>query len=101
VERTADALERMDWRPMVPPALAPMVSAARLVRLDLVGSLRDTALGSLRELPDLAEADPDRAERITRWLVHLAAWLDGQTDTPPPDLGAILAAPPSSGPATG
>lgn len=90
VELMADALEEADLMPAVPDSMKPLLKLARLARMDPLAMLKDTVLGSLRGLPAAVEADPQRADRVAAWLIHCAAWLDGQTDQPPPSLGSSL-----------
>jgi hypothetical protein len=84
-----EALRDADLEAMAPPTLRPLLRLARSVRMDPIGPLRDMGISFLSGLPAQLAADPAQAERTSAWLVHLVAWLDGQTDEPPPDLGAV------------
>lgn len=55
----------------------------RLGRVDLIAEVRRSAVSSAIALPDRIRDDPDRAQAIADRLVHIAAWLDDQTDDPP------------------
>lgn len=85
----SDALEAADLEAMAPPTLRPLLRLARSVRMDPLPQLRAMATSWLDGLPRLVASDPGQAERAGAWLVHLVAWLDGQTDDPPPDLGPL------------
>lgn len=70
-----------------PPAVAGLVKAAKIMRLDLDRVVRSMVADSTRSLPSLASADPARADAIAAWSAHLLAWLrDERDDPPPPDL---------------
>lgn len=93
----ADALEalpRAEVEAALPPVIRSALGPLRLVRIDLVGLVTTTATDSLRRLPDLAAADPERAEDVARWIVHAAAYLTDQVEDPPP---GWLRSPPATG----
>ena len=79
-----EAIPRTELESALPPELRAAVKGARLLRVDLIGTVMTTALRSLRHLPDLAAEDPERAEAVSRWAVHAVAYLTDQTDDPPP-----------------
>ena len=85
----AEALRVADLEAMAPATLRPLLKLARSVRMDPLAQLRDMGISWLGELPRLVASDPAQADRTGAWLVHLVAWLDGQTDEPPPDLGSL------------
>lgn len=85
-EAMADALAAADLEAMAPVTLRPLLRLGRSIRIDPLAQLRDMGISWLRGLPALVASDPDRAERVGAWLVHVVAWLDGQTDDPPPDM---------------
>lgn len=80
VQRTPIPLDNL------PTTWSALLKAARLIRLDVPGLLRGTVIDVLRSLPAAIESDADRADRVAAWLVHVAAWITGQTDEPPADL---------------
>lgn len=92
------------WRALPVAWAAPLKLLKQLGRLDLPDRAKTEVLTSLRALPSAARSDPARADRAAAWLVHVIAWLTGQTEIPPPpppdDL--LRAAPrPASDEATG
>lgn len=94
----ADALATADLEAFVPETLRPLLRLARLARMDPMAQLRDLATSLLADLPRLVASDPAQADRAGAWLVHLVAWLDGQTDDPPPELwGVSLRSDPATG----
>lgn len=89
MEALAGELARLvETQPLPPGSLPPMVAtlerAARMLGLDLMTQARAMVAGSLRSLPSQASADPARADAVAAWLAHLLAWLTDQRDDPPP-----------------
>jgi hypothetical protein len=66
------------------PTLDRVLGMARMVGLDLDSIIRARVSASIRSLPSLASADPERADRLADWLGHLFAWLRDERDDPPP-----------------
>ncbi len=82
----------------MPPAVGQAVRMARLVGLDVLGTIRATVRGSLAGLADMAERDPERASAVLERVRWLTDWLAGETDDPPPlDASSLAAGWPSSG----
>jgi len=101
VEQLSAALEAVpddDVYGAMPPTIATTARLARRMGMDLVGSFRDTALASLRQLPEVAERDPDRAAAVMARVVWVIAWLDGQVEEAPAisDVSSLVAGWPSS-----
>lgn len=69
-------------------------------RVDLPRQIRNISADSLARLRAASARDPVRSDRALARVVHLVAWLDGQTDERPelPDLSALMG---RSRPATG
>lgn len=86
---SVEAIPRATLEAAVPAELRAVLSAARLMRLDVLELLRRIALDSLRDCSRRARSDPETADAVARWLVHIAAYLTGQTDEPPPGLPAL------------
>lgn len=83
-EALAATIETADVSGLVPATLAPVVKIARMVGLDVIALLRREAATSVRRLTSDARSAPDRADAVAVWLVHVVAYLTGQTDEPPP-----------------
>jgi hypothetical protein len=67
------------------------------VGLDVLGTIRASALASLAGLADMAERDPERAAAVLERVRWLTDWLAGETDDPPPlDASSLAAGWPSS-----
>lgn len=86
-DRLAELIESVEperIRAAMPEPLRLVDRAARVVRVDLIATLRTMALDSLRRLPAQAAQSPAASDAWFQHALALVAWLDGQTDRTPP-----------------
>lgn len=69
-------------------ALPPTIAAAlrlvkRIGRVDLIGEVKRSGVGMVRQLPQRCDADPAGAQAVLDRAIGIVAWLDDQTDAEP------------------
>jgi len=104
-DELAAAIDALDVLGNLPPEWARPLRILAMMGFDLPARVKAEVRSSVARLPTAVRSDPARADQVAAWLVHLAAWLTDQTDSPPPplELGPrpLPASPPISVEATG
>lgn len=81
VQLVSEMIDSLDLEGLSPSL---MRGVPRWAQRMVLGAVRRAVMDSLARLPSDIRADPDRAERASRWIVHVVAWLTDQTDQEPP-----------------
>lgn len=97
-DELAAAIEGLDVLGNLPPEWAKPLRILAMMGFDLPARVKAEVRSSVARLPSVARSDPARADQVAAWIVHLAAWLTDQTDSPPPALELGPAARPASPP---